>query len=79
MNMEGFKRDLVKNCICLCLGDCKKLNTIIVSVYSPSHRAPVEIKDQFFDDLQAVISSTSSDDLLLRPLCKYGEDVDGWK
>ena len=37
----------------------------IISVYAPTHRAPVEIKDQFFDDLQAVISSAPPNDLLL--------------
>ena len=36
-----------------------------MSGYPPTHRASVEIKDQFFDDLQAVISSTPPDDLLL--------------
>ena len=36
-----------------------------MSVYAPTHRASVEMKDQFFDDLQAVISSTPPDDLLL--------------
>ena len=34
-------------------------------MYAPTHRVPVEAKDQFFDDLQAVISSTPPDDFLL--------------
>jgi len=48
----------------LCLDDSSKLNVTIISVYAPTHRAPVEIKDQFFHDLQAVISSAPPDDLL---------------
>ena len=49
----------------LCLNDSTKLNVTIVTVYAPTHRASVEMRDQFFDDLQAVISSTPPDDLLL--------------
>ena len=49
----------------LCLNDSTKLDVTIVSVYAPTHQASVEMKDQFFDDLQAVISSTPPDDLLL--------------
>ena len=49
----------------LCLNDSTKLDVTVVSVYAPAHRASVEMKDQFFDDLQAVISSTPPDDLLL--------------
>ena len=33
-------------------------------MYMPYLWAPVEMKDQFFDDLQVVISSTFPDDLL---------------
>jgi len=36
-----------------------------VCVYAPNPWAPIENEDQFFDDLQAVISSTPPDDLLL--------------
>ena len=49
----------------LCLSDSSKLNVTIISVYSPTHQAPVKINDQFFDDLQAVINSAPLDDLLL--------------
>ena len=41
------------------------LNVTIVSVNALTHLALVEMKDQFFDDLQAVVSSTPPDDLLL--------------
>jgi len=65
----------------LCLGDSNKLNVTIISIYAPTHRASVEIKDQFFDDLQVVINSAPPDDLLLvmgdfnaRVGC--GEDLD---
>ena len=37
----------------------------IVSVYAPTHRAPAEVKEKFYDDLQAVISSVPSSDVLL--------------
>ena len=37
----------------------------IVSIYAPTHWASTEVNDKFFDDLQAVISSTPQDDLLL--------------
>ena len=51
-----------------------------MSVYAPTHRASVE-KDQFFDDLQAIISSTSPDDFLLvignfNARVGYGGDTD---
>ena len=37
----------------------------IISVYAPTHRAPAEVKEKFYDDLQAVISSVPSSDVLL--------------
>ena len=37
----------------------------IVSVYAPTHRAPAEVKKAFYDDLQAVINSVPSSDMLL--------------
>ena len=49
----------------LCLSNSNKLNVTIVSVYALTHRTPVEIRDQFFDNLEAVISSTSPYDLLV--------------
>ena len=49
----------------LCLHDSDKMNVAIIGVYAQTHRTPVEMKDQFFDDLQAVISSVPPDDLLL--------------
>ena len=42
-----------------------KLNVSVVSVYASTHRAPAEIKERFYDDLQAVIGSVPSSDLLL--------------
>ena len=42
-----------------------KLNASVISVYAPTHRAPAEMKERFYDDLQAVISSVPSSDLLL--------------
>ena len=35
----------------LCLSDSNKLNITIVSVYAPTHWAPIEVKDKFFNDL----------------------------
>ena len=49
----------------LCLSDFSKLNVTITSVYAPIHQASVKVKDQFFNDLQAVICSTLPDNLLL--------------
>ena len=49
----------------LCLRDSLKLNVTIISVYAPTHQAPAELRDQFYDDLQAVISLAPADDLLL--------------
>ena len=49
----------------LCLSNSNKLNANIVSVYAPTHLVFVEMNDQFFDDLQAVVSSTPPDDLFL--------------
>ena len=49
----------------LCLRDSHKLNVTIISVYAPTHWAPAELRDQFYDDLQAVISLAPPDDLLL--------------
>ena len=37
----------------LYLSDSNKLNVTIMSVDAPTHRAPVEMKDQFFDGLQS--------------------------
>ena len=35
----------------------------IVSVYTPNHRALPEVKEKFYDDLQAVINSVPSSDV----------------
>ena len=37
----------------------------IISVYAPTHRAPADVKEKLYDDLQAVISSVPSSDVLL--------------
>ena len=37
----------------------------LISVYAPTHRALAEVKEMFYDDLQAVISSVPSSDVLL--------------
>ena len=34
-------------------------------ILCPIHQASIEVKDEFFDDLQVMISSTPPDDLLL--------------
>ena len=53
----------------LCLGGSgctsSKLNVTVVSVYAPTHGAPSEVKERFYDDLQAVIDSVPSSDVLL--------------
>ena len=49
----------------LCLNASSKLNVTIASVYAPTHWAPVEVKEEFFDDLQIMISFSPPDDLLL--------------
>ena len=50
----------------MCLGGSgcasSKLN---VSVYAPTHGAPLEVKERFYDDLQTVIDSVPSSDVLL--------------
>ena len=56
---------IVSACLWLCLRDSHKLNVTIISVYAPTHLAPAELRDQFYDDLQAVISLAPPDDLLL--------------
>jgi len=37
----------------------------IVNVYAPTHRAPAEVKETFYDDLQVVINSVPSSDMVL--------------
>ena len=37
----------------------------VVSVYVPTHGALLEVKKRFYDDLQAVIDSVPSGDVLL--------------
>ena len=53
---------LIHSCV---LSNSNKLNITIGSVYAPTQWAHVEMKDQFCDDLQAVISSAPTDDPLL--------------
>ena len=60
----------------LCLSNTNKLNITIVSVYALTHRAPVEMKDQFFDNLEAVISSTPPYDLLVFCSANVGLIID---
>ena len=38
---------IVSACLKLCLSVSNKLNVIIVSVYAPTHQAPIEVKDEF--------------------------------
>ena len=49
----------------LSLSESNKLSITIVSVYAFTHQASVEMKNQFFDDLQAVTSLTTPYDLSL--------------
>ena len=60
---------LVSAWLQLCLGGSgctgSKLNVIVVSVYVPTHGAPSEVKERFYDDLRAVIDSVPSSDVLL--------------
>ena len=53
----------------LCLGGSgcasSKLNVAVVSVYVPTHGAPSEVKERFYDDLQAVTDLVTSSDILL--------------
>ena len=37
----------------------------VVSVYVPIHGPPSQVKERFYDDLQAVIDSVPSSDVLL--------------
>ena len=73
---------IVSACLQLCLSNFNKLNVTIVNIHAPTHQAPVGMKDQFFDDLQAVISSAPPDDLLLvmggdfTARLEYGGDSD---
>ena len=58
------------------MSNSNKLNITIVSVYALTHCAPVEMKDQFFDNLEAVISSTPPDDLLVFCSANVGLIID---
>ena len=66
----------------LCLSASNKLNVSYhCKCLCPTHRVPIEMKDNFFDDLQVVISSTPPDDLLLvmgdfNVRVGYGGDMD---